>query len=486
MSESPKKIMAKGSDAEKLIGRGQAAGSSRESDERIIRVWGRGHGYFDGSEGTSLAKRVHRRWQGLVDPEGVRLGKLIDSIARTNPTALPETVALFFRCMWQPHFVSVYLNNGDDDYRGYVTVARDEKGNPSIYALRQTLDPSTNILLHRAVMSGETLLHSGLDMILFSMSESDPSGRITESRNIGFRSGGLDFLVAPLERGILTAMGHDLGMPGMLFFSKEATLRLASRFARLIDMDQRGKRDPLTGLITQAECMNTMKFLAGEYLRQREENPEKDAQNCAVIAIKIDKFRGISHEFGDNARERVLRMVARQAQGRYRFSDFVSEGSARVGGSSRDVVANNHNAFMGRDGDELLVISADSNTIGGAIAAERFRNSVNRERIISQGGDALPPMSVSAGVASFEDAECMLKTEFISADGSRTSLTGKSYARMIREEKAAAIAETTPLLAGKALNEALNNGSNCVYLVGGADGKGVRGLVYVRYDDYKP
>lgn len=485
MSDSRKKIVL-ASDKDSLVRRkedGRFLG--KEPAGRIVRAWRKGHEYFSGSEGTSLAERAHRRWQGLVDPEGAREGRLIDSIASSRPTAFPETVALFFRSLWRPHSVSVYLNCGDEDYRGYVNVSLDKEGRPSIYTLRQNLDPSSNRLLHRAVMRREILLYSGLDMMLFSMSESDPSTRIIESRCLDFRHN-LDFLVAPLERGMLTAMGNDLGIPGMLFFSKEATLRLTRRFAHLINMDQRSKRDPLTGLITQGECMNTIRFLSEEYVRQREEEPERDAQNCSIIAINIDEFRDLKNVHGHEAGDRVLKMVARQAQGGYRFTDYIAEGSARVGGSSRDVVANNHNAFRGQMGDELLVIAADSNTIGGAIAAERFRRSVSLERIRSYEGHALPVISVSAGVASFEDAEQTLRTEFISADGGRMGLGGKIFAKMTREEKAKAIAEITPLLADNALCEAKKNGGNSVYLVDAKDGNGVRNLAYARYDDYKP
>jgi len=451
---------------------------------KIARVFGKAHDWMERIEGVSMIEKIARRAQGTLDREGRIFEKLTTTVAQSEPTSLGQACALYFKSLHRAEKVMVFLKRGDGSYRGLLEVTRPNQGQePVIAALREDLDIATNPLIRIAIEEQRVDLYS--DRYRYSIFQSDSAARVARKRIRDLADGFENMMIAPIgDLGVLVANGPDLGVPlgGGLLFPYHAATRMTSLFSKVLHLDQKAKRESLTGLITRDEFRKTMMFLADQYVAYREDSHQayEKRQDCAIIAVDVDRFRDFNTNHGHAAGDNVLMMVSRKAQGAVRFNDVVSGGAARSSSGSRDVVtAANSAARIG--GEEMTVIADGSDAKGGAIVAERFRKAVESGTVLGSDGRPLPQVTASAGVASFSQAEWALRTGYASARGKDGELEGISYQDMTRKQKAEAVIEIVTLLADRALYQAKNNGRNCVFYVVTSEKTGINSLDYERF-----
>ena len=429
-------------------------------------------------------EQATRRVQGIIHREGFVLEKLIDTIAKHQPTALADACTVYLRSLQEARSVSIYLRREDGSLRGHIRVGENpEQSGIVVSMLKEGLDMEAHALARMALDLDRIFLNAPSGT--YSMRRGDSSAPVKkEAPGPPTRSEAV--LYAPFEKGMMVVEGADVGiLKGGFNYRNEASVRLASRFTDLLHLDQKAKTDPLTGLITRYEYTKTLEYLAQEYVNKRDANPDgfDITQDCAVIAIDVDKFRKYNTNFGHPAGDRVLKMVSTQAQGAVRYSDLVSQGLGVISNGSRDSVVAGQTAFR-LGGEEIVVIAVGTDTKGGTIPAERFRKSVEEGIVAGDDGKPLPKVTSSAGVASFNLAEDALRKGVIRANGKSGELVAMEYDDMTSAQKAQALTEVTPILADRALYKAKKNGRNCVYY-GTMQKNGKAVLRYMRYKEEK-
>ncbi len=134
--------------------------------------------------------------------------------------------------------------------------------------------------------------------------------------------------VAPIE----DEQGRIMG--GVEIFTDNTPAAVA--FERLAELERIAYLDPLTGLANRRYAEIT--------LRSRIEELERYGWLFGVIFIDIDNFKDVNDQFGHEAGDEVLRMVAKTLQNSVRSFDIVS----RWGGEEYLIVIANV------EGDELL------------------------------------------------------------------------------------------------------------------------------------
>lgn len=123
----------------------------------------------------------------------------------------------------------------------------------------------------------------------------------------------------------------------------------------------KAETDELTGLINRAGYDR----LLGEL----------DLKSTTLLLVDADKFKGINDRFGHDTGDQILKKVARSLMGNFRQNDRI----CRIGG------------------DEFAILMLNVGTLEDEKIIEKIR-FINRE-LAGTIDDALPPVSVSVGVA---------------------------------------------------------------------------------------
>ena len=133
----------------------------------------------------------------------------------------------------------------------------------------------------------------------------------------------------------------------------------------------------------------------------------------SLVMIDLDHFKNVNDTYGHRAGDRVLMAVAATLRRTIRDYDTL----ARWGG------------------EEFVVVLPDVPKPNALEAAERFRKAIAEARVVVEdGGEALPRVTASFGVASFPDdgedpRELLLKADaalYRSKEGGRDRVTGAS------------------------------------------------------------
>ena len=175
--------------------------------------------------------------------------------------------------------------------------------------------------------------------------------------------------------------GFDAGADDYVtkpFNAKELRARVRSG-ARIVQLHQqlvtaheelreKSMRDPLTGLLTRGAFFE---ISDREFARAR-----RTRTPLSIVMADIDHFKSINDRYGHPGGDEVLREVARRLHATFRKEDAV-----------------------GRYGGEEFVVLAFGCEAPDAIAlAERFRETVRRDRFIV--GDTTVDVTTSVGVAT--------------------------------------------------------------------------------------
>lgn len=141
--------------------------------------------------------------------------------------------------------------------------------------------------------------------------------------------------------------------------------------------------DPLTGLFNRRYMENQGGILV--------DNASNRGKSLAVLTLDVDHFKSVNDTYGHAAGDRVLVELARRIKDQVRSVDM----PCRIGG------------------EEFLVVLPDTDIAEAYIIAERLREAVGH--VTFDACEAAPelPITVSIGVAGFEDStdslEAMLK-----------------------------------------------------------------------------
>ncbi|MDD5305961.1 MAG: GGDEF domain-containing protein [Deltaproteobacteria bacterium] len=146
-------------------------------------------------------------------------------------------------------------------------------------------------------------------------------------------------------------------------------VRLKRRFERDATIDG------LTGLHNRRRL--------GEYLPRLVERSQRAGMPLSVLMMDVDHFKRFNDTYGHPAGDRVLEVVSQVILARIRPTDL----GARYGG------------------EEFVIVLPETPLAGARIAAERLRLAICATAIESHDGRALPPVSVSIGVAELSPEE---------------------------------------------------------------------------------
>lgn len=131
-------------------------------------------------------------------------------------------------------------------------------------------------------------------------------------------------------------------------------------------------RDPLTGLYNRRYLM--------EGLHRELARAERKGESVAILSFDIDYFKRFNDNHGHDAGDTVLRTVGETIHGEFRDEDI----ACRFGG------------------EEFVVAIPGSGVEHAASRAEDLRTAIERITV-RYGGAALPPVTVSIGVATMPD-----------------------------------------------------------------------------------
>lgn len=148
----------------------------------------------------------------------------------------------------------------------------------------------------------------------------------------------------------------------------EQILFVMQRLLLLEDLQDQALKDPLTGLLNRRHAETVLNSLcqAGKQ------------QNISVILIDIDHFKAINDTYGHQAGDAVLKNIGMLLRGHVRAQDIV----CRYGG------------------EEFCMVLLDTTPEVALKRAEKIRRAV-KYVTNSFNGQALPPITISLGVASF-------------------------------------------------------------------------------------
>ncbi|MBL8481240.1 MAG: GGDEF domain-containing protein [Rhodocyclaceae bacterium] len=152
----------------------------------------------------------------------------------------------------------------------------------------------------------------------------------------------------------------------------------AEAWARRQEREQARNQDPLTGL-------RNRHWLEHAFPAALEEAQKHHAPACLMM-IDIDNFEPFLQKHGTAAAEAALRSVGRALASRMRGHDLL----ARYGD------------------DEFALLAPLCDVRGGRAAAERLRAAVAAWRISGDGGEELPGLTVSIGVAEADPHDWLL------------------------------------------------------------------------------
>ena len=147
------------------------------------------------------------------------------------------------------------------------------------------------------------------------------------------------------------------------------SLRLQQEYQR------QGVVDELTGL-------HNRRWLQ-DILRRQMDRAEIDKQPLSLIMLDVDHFKKFNDEFGHLAGDRVLQAVAKTIMNSVRPTDLL----ARYGG------------------EEFTVVLPATAIIGARLVAERVRQAVSQEIVLTRDNKALPPTMISLGVSQMQPGQ---------------------------------------------------------------------------------
>ncbi len=183
----------------------------------------------------------------------------------------------------------------------------------------------------------------------------------------------------------LTALGLTIGEIRLLNNDVQPLTERQATLARIIAaagatamagqvlqhrLRQRNVRDPLTGLFNTRYLEDT---LERELLRSR-----RTGEELVVVRLEVDGFRGFIARYGADTADRLLQSYAEVLNHSFRGSDVC----CRVAESA------------------FTIILVGARLDGGVERAEIVRTALG-QRHIRRGGTPLPPLTLSAGVASY-------------------------------------------------------------------------------------
>lgn len=184
------------------------------------------------------------------------------------------------------------------------------------------------------------------------------------------------------------AMALDLGANDLVttpFDGEEMALRLMTQMQRKAQADrlrtslqdglQMAVTDPLTGLFNRRYALPHLASLA-------EQAAQKNRPFC-VLQLDVDRFKLVNDRHGHATGDAVLEQLARQLRAEMRAVDMV----ARIGG------------------EEFLIAMPDTNHDQAAEIAERLRERIAETPILMPGGKGALSVSVSIGMAMWEDEQ---------------------------------------------------------------------------------
>jgi diguanylate cyclase (GGDEF)-like protein len=148
----------------------------------------------------------------------------------------------------------------------------------------------------------------------------------------------------------------------------EQILFVMQRLLLLEDLQDQALKDPLTGLLNRRHAETVLSSLCHT----------SKQQNISIILIDIDYFKTINDTYGHQAGDAVLKNIGMLLRGHVRAQDIV----CRYGG------------------EEFCMVLLDTTPEVALKRAEKIRRAV-KYVTNSFNGQALPPITISLGVASF-------------------------------------------------------------------------------------
>ena len=163
----------------------------------------------------------------------------------------------------------------------------------------------------------------------------------TEDLIEGFEVGGADYVVKPFEeREVLARIGSQLSLR-KIAYEKEELIRKLDSLSRI---------DPLTKLSNRRDILEKLEYEQAKY--------ERFGKDFSIILGDIDFFKKINDQFGHDAGDCVLKVIADILKSSIRKIDHV----ARWGG------------------EEFLAVLTETNFSGAARVAEKIRIAIENHK----------------------------------------------------------------------------------------------------------
>lgn len=343
-----------------------------------------------------------RRFTNPFKRQTTVFSNLISLLSMKGPTSLLSAYRYYIESSFaNPHHFTTYTRmNGK--LRGHIRI--ENKGGQSVMSPHyEILSIEDDELVKCALENDSIYLIEGKKIYSIDRAGTD---RAVRKENIPFVSG-LSRMVIPLEdgSGLIDITGEDLSFG--LFSRLSKTLRIAKDFSNLVSMKMASEIDALTGLLNRRAFDHALEHYYDIY--------SKLGKNTSLLMIDIDHFKEINDTHGHQNGDRVLSTCALAAMSCFRESDLPrsrrDEMVTRVEGEEfpellpETDTANAIDEMVTRfGGEEFAVLLPETDTASAINAAERFRQEI--KSIVTHGTDGEKiTVTVSVGVASFEDAE---------------------------------------------------------------------------------
>ncbi len=163
----------------------------------------------------------------------------------------------------------------------------------------------------------------------------------TEDLIEGFEVGGTDYVVKPFEeKEVLARIGSQLSLR-KIAYEKEELIRKLDSLSRI---------DPLTKLSNRRDILENLEYEQAKY--------ERFGKDFSIILGDIDFFKKINDQFGHDAGDCVLKVIADILKSSIRKIDHV----ARWGG------------------EEFLALLTETNLSGAARVAEKIKITIEKHK----------------------------------------------------------------------------------------------------------